>query len=73
MTMLSPVDEIRALAAKALTDAEDEARAASDAVIRCQANIDKAYELTALANRIDSTAENPIQKRIWPFLSKPPV
>lgn len=53
-TMISPVDEIRALAAKAMNDADDESRVAQAAVVRSQAYLDKAQELIALANRIDA-------------------
>ena len=54
--MMCPVDEIRALAAKAMDDASDESRAAHAAVIRSQAYLDKAQELLALAARIDAAA-----------------
>jgi hypothetical protein len=53
--MNSPADEIRALAARALDDARAENDAAREAVVRAQAYMDKAMELSALADRIDTT------------------
>lgn len=47
-------DEARKLAARAFDDAVDEHRAVQDALIRAQANIDKGYELIALAARLDA-------------------
>lgn len=54
--MISPVEEIRALANKAMDDARDESQVAHAAVIRSQAYLDKAHELLALAARIDAQA-----------------
>lgn len=50
--MKTPVDEVRALAARALDDCRDEMQAANDAILRSNVYLDKYRELEALAARI---------------------
>lgn len=58
--MISPVDEIRALAARAQIDANAEERTAREAMVRGQAYVDKYHELMALAARIEAgSSDNP--------------
>lgn len=50
---MTPAEEIRALADRAMTDAQSERQAANDALIRASCYEDKAHELIALADRIE--------------------
>ena len=51
---MSPIDEIRSLAQRALADCEQEQQAARAAMIRAEAHLDKHHELMALASRVEA-------------------
>ncbi|AYO76446.1 hypothetical protein [Sphingobium yanoikuyae] len=54
---MTPVEEIRALADRAMADAQSERQAANDALIRASCYEDKAHELIALADRAERDAK----------------